>query len=119
MVEPSASLDVTLRTDDPWVQFHEAVRTGLAVDTLGHSLVPGFLYQALLTFLKVIAPATAAAFVLGLAMNVAQVGFMFTLKPITPDIKKINPRCSFPTLIIGEKVIVGYKEKEIKEALGL
>jgi glutaredoxin len=40
-------------------------------------------------------------------------------KAILEDIKKINPRCSFPTLVIGDKVIVGYKEKEIKEALGL
>jgi glutaredoxin-like protein NrdH len=40
-------------------------------------------------------------------------------KAILEDIKKINPRCSFPTLIIGEKVIVGYKENEIKEALGI
>ncbi len=35
------------------------------------------------------------------------------------DVKKVNPQCSFPTLIIGDKVIVGYKEDEIKEALGL
>jgi len=40
-------------------------------------------------------------------------------KAILEDIKKVNPRCSFPTLFIGGKVIVGYKEKEIKEALGL
>jgi len=40
-------------------------------------------------------------------------------KAILEDIKKFNPRCSFPTVIIGEKVIVGYKEDEIKEALGL
>jgi len=40
-------------------------------------------------------------------------------KAILEDVKKINPRCSFPTVIIGDKVIVGYKEKEIKEALGL
>lgn len=40
-------------------------------------------------------------------------------KVILEDIKKINPKCSFPTIIIGETVIVGYKEKEIKEALGL
>ncbi|MBW2176103.1 MAG: glutaredoxin family protein [Deltaproteobacteria bacterium] len=40
-------------------------------------------------------------------------------KAILEDIKKVNPRCSFPTLIIGDKVIVGYKEKDIKEALGL
>ncbi|MBF0200493.1 MAG: glutaredoxin family protein [Desulfamplus sp.] len=35
------------------------------------------------------------------------------------DIKKINPRCSFPTLIINDKVIVGFQEDQIKEALGL
>jgi len=38
---------------------------------------------------------------------------------ILEDVKKINPRCSFPTITIGDKVIVGYKEDEIKEALGL
>lgn len=40
-------------------------------------------------------------------------------KAILEDVKKFNPKCSFPTVIIGESVIVGYKEKEIKEALGL
>jgi glutaredoxin len=34
-------------------------------------------------------------------------------------VKKLNPNCSFPTIIIGDKVIVGFKEDEIKEALGL
>ena len=38
---------------------------------------------------------------------------------ILEDVKKYNLRCSFPTIIIGDKVIVGYKEDEIKEALGL
>jgi len=40
-------------------------------------------------------------------------------KAIIEDVKKFNPRCSFPTIIIGDKVIVGFKEKEIKEALGM
>jgi len=40
-------------------------------------------------------------------------------KAILEDVKKVNLRCSFPTIIIGDKVIVGYKEKEIKEALGI
>jgi glutaredoxin-like protein NrdH len=38
---------------------------------------------------------------------------------ILEDIKRWNPRCSFPTIIIGEKVVVGYREDEIREALGL
>ena len=40
-------------------------------------------------------------------------------KAILEDVKKLNPRCSFPTIKIGDKVIVGYKENELKEALGL
>jgi glutaredoxin len=38
---------------------------------------------------------------------------------ILDDVRKWNPKCTFPTIVIGEKVIVGYKEDEIKEALGL
>ena len=35
-------------------------------------------------------------------------------------VKKWNPRCSFPTLVINDKdCIVGYKKDKIKEALGL
>lgn len=40
-------------------------------------------------------------------------------KAILADIKELNPRCSFPTIKINDTVIVGYKEKEIKEALGI
>lgn len=40
-------------------------------------------------------------------------------KAILEDVKLLNPKCSFPTIKIGDKVIVGYKEDEIKEALGL
>lgn len=36
---------------------------------------------------------------------------------ILEDVRKWNPQCSFPTIIIGNKVIVGYREDEIKEAL--
>lgn len=34
------------------------------------------------------------------------------------EVKKINPRCSFPTIIIGDKVIVGFQEAKIRKALG-
>lgn len=40
-------------------------------------------------------------------------------KAILEDVKRFNPRCSFPTVIIGDTVIVGFKEKEIREALKL
>jgi glutaredoxin len=35
------------------------------------------------------------------------------------EVKQVNKRCSFPTMVIGEKVIVGFRENEIKEALGI
>jgi len=38
---------------------------------------------------------------------------------IIEDLKRWNPRCSFPTILIGDKVIVGFREEEIREALGL
>ncbi len=40
-------------------------------------------------------------------------------KAILEDLRKFNPRCSFPTIIVGDKIIIGFKEKEIMEALGL
>jgi glutaredoxin-like protein NrdH len=40
-------------------------------------------------------------------------------KAILEDVKKWNPKCSFPTIVIGDKVIAGFKENEIREALGI
>ena len=40
-------------------------------------------------------------------------------KAILADVKRFNPKCSFPTIIIGNTVIVGHKEDKIREALGL
>lgn len=38
---------------------------------------------------------------------------------VIEEVKKLNEECSFPTIIIGDKVIIGFKEKEIREALHL
>ena len=35
------------------------------------------------------------------------------------EVIKYNPNRSFPTIIIGDKVIVGFNEKAIREALGI
>ena len=40
-------------------------------------------------------------------------------KAIIADIKELNPLCSFPTIKINDTIIVGYKEKLIKKALGI
>jgi glutaredoxin-like protein NrdH len=38
---------------------------------------------------------------------------------VIEEIKRISSRCVFPTLVIGNEVIVGFKEGEIRSALGL
>jgi glutaredoxin-like protein NrdH len=40
-------------------------------------------------------------------------------KAIMDEVMKFNPQCSFPTILIGNKVIVGFREDEIRRALNL
>ncbi len=40
-------------------------------------------------------------------------------KTAIEDVKKVNPACSFPTIIIDGTVIVGFREDEMRKALGL
>lgn len=40
-------------------------------------------------------------------------------KAILDEVMKFNPQCSFPTIIIGDKVIVGFREDEIRKALNI
>jgi glutaredoxin-like protein NrdH len=35
------------------------------------------------------------------------------------EVIRYNPNRSFPTILIGERVIVGFNEKAIREALGI
>ena len=41
------------------------------------------------------------------------------LRRVFDEVRKVNPSISFPTFVIDDKVIVGYREVEIMEALGL
>ena len=38
---------------------------------------------------------------------------------IMEEVRRLNERCSFPIIIIGEEVIVGFQEQKIKSILGL
>jgi len=40
-------------------------------------------------------------------------------KDIIDEIQRLTSRCAFPTIIIGDKVIVGFRENEIRAALGI
>jgi len=36
---------------------------------------------------------------------------------VMEEVRRINPQCSFPTMIIGDNIIVGFREDEIRKAL--
>lgn len=38
---------------------------------------------------------------------------------VIEEVRRINPALSFPTILIGGRQIIGFKEGEIREALGL
>ncbi|HOV67335.1 MAG TPA: glutaredoxin family protein, partial [Methanoregulaceae archaeon] len=38
-------------------------------------------------------------------------------KEVIEAVEQVNPSLSFPTVVIGDRVIVGFREKEIREAL--
>jgi len=40
-------------------------------------------------------------------------------KATIEEVKKHNLKCTFPTIVVDGKCIVGYRENELKEALGL
>ena len=35
------------------------------------------------------------------------------------EVRKYNPKLTFPTILCGDKVIIGFQDREIKDALGL
>jgi glutaredoxin-like protein NrdH len=38
---------------------------------------------------------------------------------ILEEVMRYNPSRSFPTILIGDRIIIGFKEEDIKEALGI
>ncbi len=38
---------------------------------------------------------------------------------IIAEVRRLNPECSFPTIIIGDQIIIGNNEENIRKALGL
>lgn len=83
----------------------ESIRVGTESTEADEVQAASILLEALWAMAKICAPAFVTAVVVGVGMNVAQVGFMFTMKPITPDINKINPINGFKNLFNGKKVV--------------
>ena len=82
-----------------------AARLAAEPNRFGGQKVMGMILESALAMAKCCAPPLAVAFVLGVALNLAQVGFLFSLKPITPDLNKVNPINGFKNLFNTKKVV--------------
>lgn len=92
-----------LRFVGPWIyrQIVAAVvdyYSGIATISLTPETLISLTYKALLLFGKAALPIAGAIMITGMIANVVQIGFLFTLKPLTPDFQKINPISGFGRL---------------------
>lgn len=60
--------------------------------------------DGIMSMFVTVLPYMAAAVVLGIIVNLAQVGFIYTLHPIKPDIKRINPIEGFKNIFSKKAV---------------
>jgi glutaredoxin-like protein NrdH len=37
---------------------------------------------------------------------------------VMDEVRKLNPECTFPTICIDDKVVIGFNEERIRKALG-
>ncbi|MCH6559808.1 flagellar biosynthesis protein FlhB [candidate division KSB1 bacterium] len=51
------------------------------------------------SFFKLIAPLLGVLALVGIGVNLVQVGFLFTLKPLVPNFKKLNPLTGFKKFV--------------------
>jgi flagellar biosynthetic protein FlhB len=85
--------------------FNFSVVASLRIAEETEVVVPAVLYQSMVTMGLMIVPACMGALILGVVCNVAQVGFMFTLKPITPDFNRLNPVNGIKNLVNKKKLV--------------
>lgn len=75
--------------------FAQATWEGGAQQSWAESDVHQLILRFMLTAAMIVAPIALITMVAGVAANLLQVGFLFTLHPVTPDFNKINPASGF------------------------
>jgi flagellar biosynthetic protein FlhB len=80
----------------PWIfrslmELMQGVFQNLGTLNLQGDSVRTFLGEIFIRFLIIMAPIMISVVVVGIAANVVQVGFLFTMEPLTPKLSKFNP----------------------------
>ncbi len=86
----------------------EFMLLSISITQLGHldsSVVIGLLIEGMKALFLACAPVLAVAFVVALAGNYAQVGVLFTTKPLEPNFSKLNPISGLKGLVNMKKLV--------------
>lgn len=63
------------------------------------------MYQGMWLMIKLSAPALCTELVVKVSLTIAQTGFLFTTKPLVPDIKRLNPITGLKNLFNKKKLV--------------
>ncbi len=74
--------------------------------TLNSDNMQDYLQIAAIGFLKVSSPFIITIMVIGVTINYAQVGPLFTLEPLTPKFSKVNPLAGMKRVLFSRKALV-------------
>jgi len=85
----------------------EFIITAIYAGTAGGGIpsVVTMTFNALEFLLVTVLPFLGTAFVVGVAANYIQIGFLFTTHPLKPDIKKINPISGLKNMFTKKKLV--------------
>ena len=83
-------------------------------DPLNIHSVFGVFVRAFLPLTLIITLLLGASAAIGIFANVAQVGFLFTLKPIKPKFSALNPIAGFKRIFISKQTIVSLLKQILK-----
>lgn len=87
---------VLLKITGPWIinELGSGIKEFIGIisdPVLNDEKLISLIHKALILLLKTTLPTVGSILLIGIVANVIQVGFMFTLKPLTPKMEKINP----------------------------
>lgn len=72
---------------------------------LNEKIISTLFLNLSLVFLKMVLPIALIAMIIGVIANFAQIGFLFTTKPLIPDLKKLNPLSGIKRLFSSRALV--------------
>ncbi|MEW5855004.1 MAG: EscU/YscU/HrcU family type III secretion system export apparatus switch protein [Myxococcota bacterium] len=90
------------------VTFEDYIRQSISVATEQEPSIAtslNFAYDAVRVMLMSSLPVLGVAFIMAMVSNYMQVGFLFTVEPLKPELQKINPISGLKNMVSKKKII--------------